>query len=81
MLNEQTNEYATKLKTAFSDVRFPATKEQILQSKGTARVDVAMGRSVTVREALEPIRKDRFETPEALLNDISVAHQLGWPQQ
>lgn len=72
--------YRNKVKSALSDVNFPATKEQILQRKGTARVDVAMGKSVTVREALDPIRKERFETPEALLNEISTAHHLNWPE-
>lgn len=80
MENQNVN-YASKVKTALSDVRFPATKEQILESKGTARVEVAQGKNVTVREALAPIRSDRFETPEALLNEISTAHRLDWPQQ
>lgn len=72
--------YANKVKSALSDIRFPATKEQILQSKGSARVDVAMGKSVTVREALAPVRTERFDTPEALLNEISTAHHLNWPE-
>ena len=75
---DQTN-YASKIKTALSDVRFPATKDQIIQSKGSSRVEVAMGRNVTVREALAPIRVERFETAEVLLNEISTAHRLDWP--
>lgn len=80
-MNEPQTNYAIKTKTAFADVKFPATKDQILQSAGGSRVDVAMGKNVSVREALAPIQKDRFETPEVLLNEISKAHQLGWPQQ
>lgn len=83
MMNEtQTNmAYASKIKTALSSVKFPATKDQILQSIGTVRLDVATDKNVSVREALAPIRVDRFETPEALVNEISTAHQLGWPTQ
>lgn len=80
-MNETQTNYAKNIKETLSSVVFPATKEQILLSKGSARVDVAMGKSVSVREALAPIRVDRFETPEALLNEISTAHQLGWPAQ
>lgn len=80
-MDETHNTYANKIRTAFSDVRFPATKEQLLQSKGTARVEVAAGKNVSVRDALAPIRMDRFETPESLLNEISTAHSLGWPSQ
>lgn len=79
--NTSSTNYASKMKSALADVRFPATKDEILQSKGTSRVDVATGRNVTLREALAPIRVDRFETPEALLNEISTAHRLDWPRQ
>lgn len=73
--------YVNKIKTAFADIRFPATKEQLLQRKGDARVEVAEGKNVTVRDALRPISAVSFETPEALLNEISTAHALGWPEQ
>lgn len=80
-MNQPRVNYANEIKTAFDGVTFPTTKAQLIQSKGTARVDVAMGKNVSVREALEPIRTDRFETREALLNEISTAHSLGWPAQ
>ncbi len=72
-------QYVDKIRNALADVPFPATKEQIIQKKGDARLEVAQGKMVSVKDALKPINTDRFQNANQLLNEISHAHNLGWP--
>lgn len=73
-------DYQNRVKQALSDINFPATKQDIIQKKGNAQVEVADGKRVSVRDALQPVRQDRFSSPNELLNQIRDAHNLDWPR-
>lgn len=76
----ESRDYANQVKQSFSDINFPATKQDIIQKKGSAQFEVAPGRRVSVRDALQPVRQDRFNSPNELLNQINEAHNLNWPR-
>lgn len=73
-------EYANKVKQALSTISFPATKQDIIQKVGNSQVEVAAGKRVSVRDALQPIRQDRFGNSGELLNQLNEAHNLNWPE-
>lgn len=73
-------EYADKVKQAISQINFPATKQDIIQKVGSAQLEVAAGKRVSVRDALQPVRQDRFGNSNELLNQLNEAHHLNWPQ-
>jgi hypothetical protein len=74
----ENKEYVDRVKTELRDINFPATKQDILQKKGTAQIELAQGRKVTVREALASVQKDRFESQNELLTQINQANSLDW---
>lgn len=76
----QPQDYANKVKAALSGITFPTTKQDIISKTGNAQVEVAEGRRVSVRDALQPVEKDRFDSSSELLNQLSRAHHLDWPQ-
>lgn len=80
MIPLEPKDYAQKVKQALSTINFPATKQDIIQKAGNAQVEVAQGRRVSVRDALQPVRQDRFSNPNELLNQINEAHHLDWPR-
>lgn len=73
-------DYANKVKQAISDIGFPITKEEIIAKRGNSKLEVAEGKQVSVRDALAPVQKDRFNTPNELLNQLNDAHHLDWPR-
>ncbi|HVL47476.1 MAG TPA: hypothetical protein VM889_02870 [Candidatus Thermoplasmatota archaeon] len=73
-------QYADRVKQALTDIQFPTTKQEIINKKGNTTVEVAEGKTVTIRDALQPVQKDRFESSNELLNQVNQAHNLNWPR-
>lgn len=73
-------EYANKVKQALGTISFPATKQDIIKKVGNEQVEVAQGKRVSVRDALQPITRDRFGDSNELLNELNEAHHLNWPE-
>ena len=69
-----------KVKQARSSIPFPTTKQDIIAKSGNAQVEVAAGKKVSVRDALQPVSTTRFESPGELLNELNAAHHLNWPE-
>ncbi len=80
MLSLEPKDYANRVKQSLSDINFPITKQEIIQKKGNTQLEVAQGKRVSIRDALNPVRADRFNTPNELINQINEAHHLDWPR-
>lgn len=63
---------------ALAGIRFPATKEEILEQKATQHLKLGEGRSMTLRDALTPVNTERFHTREELLEAVGRTHGADW---
>ena len=52
---------------------FPLTKEQVRSAIGSLEVSDSTGQRITVRELLDRVNEDRFESPD----DVARALEMG----
>lgn len=67
---------AERMRDMLQGVQFPTSRRELMDRMGDAHLSLGDGRDLTLREALQPLARDRFQDENELIEELRRSDAL-----